>query len=85
MSTKVAINGLGPSGRAILKLLVDEPKLELVAVNDLFDADNLAYLLRFDTVYCRYSKDVTVADGQLAVVGDASGVTRVRWCAKPSP
>ena len=63
MSTKVAINGLGRIGRAILKQLVEEPKLELVAVNDLVDAENLAYLLRFDTVYGRYSKEVAAADG----------------------
>jgi glyceraldehyde 3-phosphate dehydrogenase len=78
MSTKVAINGLGRIGRAILKLLVDEPTLELVAVNDLVDAENLAYLLRFDTVYGRYSKDVTVADGQLAVAGHKLRTLRTR-------
>ncbi|HET7925059.1 MAG TPA: glyceraldehyde 3-phosphate dehydrogenase NAD-binding domain-containing protein, partial [Rhodanobacteraceae bacterium] len=37
MRTKVAINGVGRIGRAILKLLVDEPGIELVAVNDLVD------------------------------------------------
>lgn len=59
MSTKVAINGLGRIGRAVLKLVTDEPSLDLVAVNDLTDAENLAYLLRFDTVYGRYPKPVT--------------------------
>ena len=37
-------------GRAILKLVIDEPTVELVAVNDLVDVENLAYLLHFDTV-----------------------------------
>jgi glyceraldehyde 3-phosphate dehydrogenase len=69
MSTKVAINGLGRIGRALLKLLVDEPRLELVAVNDLVDAENLAYLLRFDTVYGRYPKPVAADGGQLSVAG----------------
>jgi glyceraldehyde 3-phosphate dehydrogenase len=69
MSTKVAINGLGRIGRAILKLLVEEPKLELVAVNDLAAAENLAYLLRFDTVYGRYPKIVDADAGQLCVSG----------------
>jgi glyceraldehyde 3-phosphate dehydrogenase len=69
MTTRVAINGLGRIGRAILKLVVEEPSLELVAVNDLVDAENLAYLLRFDTVYGRYSESVTV-DGDALVVGD---------------
>ncbi|MGH7625688.1 MAG: type I glyceraldehyde-3-phosphate dehydrogenase [Gemmatimonadaceae bacterium] len=69
MSTKVAINGLGRIGRAILKLVTDEQSLELVAVNDLVDAENLAYLLRFDTIYGRYSKSVTVNGGDLVVAG----------------
>jgi glyceraldehyde 3-phosphate dehydrogenase len=67
MSTKVAINGLGRIGRAILKLVVDEPQFELVAVNDLIDTDNLAYLLRFDTVYGRYGKPVAAEGGDLAI------------------
>jgi glyceraldehyde 3-phosphate dehydrogenase len=52
-----------------LKLVVDEPTLELVAVNDLVDTENLAYLLRFDTVYGRYSKPVTVDGKDLVVAG----------------
>ena len=69
MSTKVAINGLGRIGRSILKLVIDEPSFDLVAVNDLVDADNLAYLLRFDTVYGRYSRDVVANRDHLLVGG----------------
>ncbi len=69
MSTKVAINGLGRIGRAILKLVMDEPSIQLIAVNDLVDAENLAYLLRFDTVYGRYSKRVEVKGTDLVVAG----------------
>jgi len=69
MSTRVAINGLGRIGRAITKLVIERPELELVAVNDLADIDNLAYLLRFDTVYGRYPKSVTVDGAQLIVDG----------------
>jgi glyceraldehyde 3-phosphate dehydrogenase len=69
MGTKVAINGLGRIGRAILKLVTDEPSLELVAVNDLADVENVAYLLRFDTVYGRYSKPVAIDQGDLVVAG----------------
>src|SRR6185437_7144725 len=54
----VSINGLGRIGRATLKILLDTPSLNLVAVNDLIPADNLAYLLKFDTVYGRWSRDV---------------------------
>ncbi|HLW17483.1 MAG TPA: glyceraldehyde 3-phosphate dehydrogenase NAD-binding domain-containing protein [Actinomycetota bacterium] len=69
MSISVAINGLGRIGRAILKLVLDEPEIELVAINDLADVDNLAYLLRFDTVYGRYAKPVLVEGGELTVAG----------------
>ncbi len=69
MSTKVAINGLGRIGRSILKLVIDEPSFELVAVNDLVGAENLAYLLRFDTVYGRYAKSVVVDGDDLVVAG----------------
>jgi glyceraldehyde 3-phosphate dehydrogenase len=69
MATRVAINGLGRIGRSLLKLVMDEPSLELVAVNDLIEPDNLAYLLRFDTVYGRYAKPVAVQDGDLVVAG----------------
>src|SRR6185437_14145223 len=68
MSTRIAINGLGRIGRAILKLVIDEPSFELFAINDLVAVENLAYLLRFDTVYGRYSKSVKV-DGDKLVVG----------------
>jgi glyceraldehyde 3-phosphate dehydrogenase len=69
MRTRIAINGLGRIGRAILKLVMDEPSLELVAVNDLVEAENLAYLLRFDTVYGRYQRAVAVDQHDLVVAG----------------
>lgn len=69
MASRVAINGLGRIGRSILKLVLDDAMFELVAVNDLVDVENLAYLLRFDTVYGRYSKSVSVEDGGLVVAG----------------
>jgi len=65
MTQRIAINGLGRIGRAILKLVLDEPAFDLV------DVENLAYLLRFDTVYGRYAKSVAV-DGADLVVGDRS-------------
>ena len=54
----VAINGLGRIGRAALKILMEGDGLDLVAVNDIVDADNLAYLIKYDTVYGRYQGDV---------------------------
>lgn len=64
---KVAINGLGRIGRATFKIILDTPELELAAVNDIAPTDNLAYLLKYDTVYGRYEKTVEV-DGDALVV-----------------
>ncbi|MGH2992030.1 MAG: type I glyceraldehyde-3-phosphate dehydrogenase [Solirubrobacterales bacterium] len=65
----VAINGLGRIGRAALKTLLDGDGLELVAVNDVASAENLAYLIRYDTVYGRYHRKVSAEDGALIVDG----------------
>ncbi len=71
MPARVAINGLGRIGRATLKAVMGEPALELVAVNDVAPTDNLAYLLRYDTVYGRLDQDVTSEDATLSI-GDRS-------------
>jgi glyceraldehyde 3-phosphate dehydrogenase len=68
---RVAINGLGRIGRAVFKLLVATPELELAAVNDVIPPDNLAYLLNHDTVYGRYPNRVTSQTNSL-VVADQS-------------
>ena len=65
----VAINGLGRIGRAALKLLFDTEGLDLVAVNDVADPENLAYLVKYDTVYGRYHREVSVTDNALIVDG----------------
>ena len=65
---KVAINGLGRIGRAALKIILDTPQLELVAVNDIVPAENIVYLLKYDTVYGRYEKTVET-DGENLVIG----------------
>jgi glyceraldehyde 3-phosphate dehydrogenase len=66
---KVAINGLGRIGRAALKIVLDTPELELVAANDIASPDNLAYLLKYDTVYGRYEKTVTSEEDGLIIAG----------------
>ena len=65
----VAINGLGRIGRAALKILLDSDGLDLVAVNDVADVANLAYLLKYDTVYGRYHRRVSTVDGGLLIDG----------------
>jgi glyceraldehyde 3-phosphate dehydrogenase len=63
----VAINGLGRIGRAALKIILDTPALNLVAANDIATAENLVYLLRYDTVYGRYDRPVKCSDGRLSI------------------
>jgi glyceraldehyde 3-phosphate dehydrogenase len=65
----VAVNGLGRIGRATLKILLDTPGLNLTAVNDLIPAENLAYLLKFDTVYGRWQRDVRAHENGLYIDG----------------
>ena len=67
--TKVAINGLGRIGRAVLKIILDTPDLELVALNDLVSPDNIAYLLKYDTVYGKYSQQIENNSNSLTIAG----------------
>jgi glyceraldehyde 3-phosphate dehydrogenase len=64
---KIAINGFGRIGRAALKIIMETPGMEVVAVNDLLSIENAAYLLKYDSVYGRYDKDVSIHDGFLQV------------------
>ncbi|MEI7709200.1 MAG: type I glyceraldehyde-3-phosphate dehydrogenase [bacterium] len=64
---KVGINGFGRIGRAFLKVAWDRPEIEIVAVNDLGSVDNLAYLLKHDTVYREWKHDIK-ADGQTLII-----------------
>ena len=78
----VAINGAGRIGRATLKIVLDHPELNLTAVNDMLPADNLAYLLKFDTVYGRWGRDVRAQGRRLVLDGKQYPVLRERDPAK---
>lgn len=66
---RVAINGFGRIGRAFFRMSHNHPDLEVVAVNDLGDINNLAYLLEFDTMYGRTPYTVTVEKEALIIDG----------------
>ena len=68
---RVAINGFGRIGRLFFKAALDIPGIEIVALNDLGDVENLAYLLKYDTVYGRFEKDIKadLPNGKLTVAG----------------
>ena len=67
--TKVAINGLGRIGRAFLKTAWLEEGLEIVAVNDLGNLDNLAYLLNYFSAYVQWKLEINTAPGQIIING----------------
>ena len=64
---KVGINGFGRIGRAFLKVAWDRPEIEIVAINDLTSPENLAYLLKYDTVYKQWKHDIK-AEGQELII-----------------
>lgn len=68
---KIAINGFGRIGRLFLRQLLatNNKNFDVVAINDLGDVANLAYLLKYDTVYRTYDKSIEVKDGNLVVEG----------------
>lgn len=68
MAIKVAINGFGRIGRLAFRLMNENPDFEIVALNDLTDADTLAYLLKYDTAQGRYKSDSVSVDGDNIVV-----------------
>jgi len=69
MATKIAINGFGRIGRAFMRVAYEEQGLEVVAINDLGDAENLAYLLKYDSVYGQAPFLVEAADHAIIVGG----------------
>jgi glyceraldehyde 3-phosphate dehydrogenase len=69
MTVRVGINGLGRIGRAIYRIMLERPDVEVVAINDVNpDIENMAYLLKYDSTYGKLGKHVDV-DGQDIVVG----------------
>ncbi|MFA6407260.1 MAG: type I glyceraldehyde-3-phosphate dehydrogenase [Candidatus Paceibacterota bacterium] len=65
----IAINGFGRIGRLFLQHTLQEEGINVVAINDLGDVENLAYLLKYDTIYGRFLGDVSLVDKFLVVNG----------------
>ena len=65
---KVAINGFGRIGRLVFRLMEEDPSFEVVAINDLTDAEQLAYLLKYDTSHRRYSNHTIEFDENNIIV-----------------
>lgn len=68
--TRVAINGFGRIGRLVFRIIEENPELEVVAINDLTDAEQLSYLLKYDTSHRIYlPEDITFEGNDLIVKG----------------
>ena len=72
---KVGINGFGRIGRITLRAMLQRDDMEIVAINDLLNADHLAYLLKYDSVHGRLNGTVEVEDNNLVVNGNRIRVT----------
>lgn len=67
MPVRVAINGFGRIGRAAFKILLEKEEAQVVAINDLTDFKTLVHLLKYDTTYGRYERNVSLLDGEIEV------------------
>ena len=81
MTIKVGINGFGRIGRMVFRAVYDEAEfndIEIVGVNDLLDAEYLAYMLKYDSVHGRFSGEVSSEEGALIVDGRKIRLTAER-------
>jgi glyceraldehyde 3-phosphate dehydrogenase len=69
MKVTVGINGFGRIGRGVFRILSGHENIQVVAINDLFDNEQLAYLLKYDTVMGRFKRPIRV-DGDTLYVDD---------------
>jgi glyceraldehyde 3-phosphate dehydrogenase len=78
MAIKVGINGFGRIGRNIFRAALNDPAIEVVAVNDITDSKTLAYLLKYDSILGNLPNKVTHKDDSIAVDGKSFKVFRVK-------
>lgn len=79
MAIKVGINGFGRIGRMVFRAVTkDFPNIEIVAINDLLDAEYLAYMLKYDSVHGNFKGDIKVEGGAMVVNGKKIRLTAER-------
>lgn len=64
---RIAINGMGRIGRLLFRRLIDDEKIQIVAVNDIMPVDNLAYLIKYDSVYGTFAKNLVIENNFIEV------------------
>lgn len=75
---KVGINGFGRIGRVVFRAAQSRPDIEIVGINDLLDAEYMAYMLKYDSTHGRFDGTVAVVDGALVVNGRSIRITSER-------
>jgi glyceraldehyde 3-phosphate dehydrogenase len=78
MTIKVGINGFGRIGRFVFRAACERSDIEIVGINDLLDADYMAYMLKYDSTHGKFNGTVEVTDGQLVVNDKIIRVTAER-------
>jgi len=80
MAIKVGINGFGRIGRMVFRSAIENfgSDIQIVGINDLLDPEYLAYMLKYDSVHGRFSRDVKVEDGSMIVNGNKIRLTAER-------
>jgi len=69
LAVKVGINGFGRIGRNVFRVAMDNPDVDIVAVNDLTDAKTLAHLLKYDSVHGVLNDDIRAEEGKFSING----------------
>ncbi len=67
MTIKVGINGFGRIGRNVFRAAIDDPDIEIVAVNDITDSATLAHLLKYDSVLGTFNADIEASDNAIII------------------
>ncbi len=85
MKTRIAINGFGRIGRTFFRTVLDDPQLEVVAINDLADAPTLAHLLKYDSIHgplqrkVSYTENALVVDDQSFALLQQPDIQKIDW------
>ena len=72
---KIGINGFGRIGRMVFRAVLNNPKVEVVAINDLVDPEYLAYMLKYDSTHGKLTNQIAVDSGNLIVDGKKIRIT----------
>src|ERR1700756_2315506 len=82
---KIAINGFGRIGRVFLRVAIDRPNFDIVAINDLTDSKTLAHLLKYDSVHGKFpgtithEKDTLIVNGKKIKITSAADPSLLPW------